>query len=98
MISTFVSSHRVRRMALALLPFCFNNSTHAASNPYRGLWVGDVTLKYVTEVSVPLDKHNVPIAPDPKVPTPTSDEANLRLILHVNGAGQVNLLKEVAVL
>lgn len=70
----------------------------AASDAYRGLWVGNVTLRYATEVTVPLDKNNVPIAPDPKVPTPTADEANLRLILHVNGAGQVSLLKDVAVL
>lgn len=68
------------------------------ANPYRGLWVGDVKLHYATEVTVPLDKNNVPIAPDPKVPTPTADEASIRLILHVNGAGQVSLLKEVAIL
>ena len=45
-----------------------------------------------------LDKNNVPIAPDPNVPTPTADRAHLRLILHVNGAGQVSLLRDVAVL
>jgi len=65
---------------------------------YRGLWVGEAKLNFVTEVTVPLDKNNNPVAPDPKVPTPTSDAANLRLLLHVNGAGQVNLLKSVAVL
>jgi hypothetical protein len=52
----------------------------------------------VNEVSVPLDENNVPIAPDPNTPTPTGDEAHLRLILHVSGSGQVNLLKDVAIL
>lgn len=68
------------------------------SDPNRGLWVGQVTLQYVNEVSVPLDASNVSIAPDPSVPTPTSDAAQLRLILHVNGSGQVSLLKDVAIL
>ncbi|MBI2929814.1 MAG: hypothetical protein HYY24_29495 [Verrucomicrobia bacterium] len=68
------------------------------ADAYRGLWVGQVTLNYVNEVSVPLDENNIPIAPDPKVPTPTADQAHLRLILHVNGAGQVSLLKDVAIL
>ena len=68
------------------------------ASPYRGLWVGEVTLRFVNEVPVPLDKNNVPIAPDPMVPTPTADKANLRLILHVNGAGQVSLLRDVAIL
>ncbi len=65
---------------------------------FRGLWVGQVTLNYVNEVTVPLDENNVPVAPNPNVPTPTADQAQLRLILHVNGAGQVSLLKDVAVL
>ncbi|MCC7377679.1 MAG: hypothetical protein IT581_23660 [Verrucomicrobiales bacterium] len=72
--------------------------THAATSPYRGLWVGQITLSHVNEVSIPLDENNVAIAPDPKVPTPTADQAHLLLILHVNGAGQVNLLKDCAIL
>jgi hypothetical protein len=60
--------------------------------------VGQVKLRYVNEVSIPLDSNNVPVAPDPMITTPTADTAELRLILHVNGAGQVNLLKDVAVL
>jgi len=67
-------------------------------NTYRGLWVGQVTLARVNEVTVPLDENNVARAPDPNVPTPTADAAHLRLILHVNGAGQVALLKDVAIL
>lgn len=73
-------------------------AAHPAANPYRGLWVGQVTLSYANEVTVPLDEENTPIAPDPRVPTPTADQAHLRLILHVNGAGQVSLLKECAIL
>ncbi|MCP5515627.1 MAG: hypothetical protein H7A45_00035 [Verrucomicrobiales bacterium] len=73
-------------------------STWSAANPYRGLWVGEARLSYVNEVPVPLDENNVPIAPDPKVATPTADEAQVRLILHVNGAGQVKLLRDVAIL
>ncbi|BCX47602.1 laminin [Haloferula helveola] len=70
----------------------------AQSSPYRGLWVGEATLGAVNEVSVPLDAQNIPRAPDPNVPTPTSDAAKLRLILHVDAAGQVSLLKHVAIL
>lgn len=68
------------------------------ANPYRGLWVGEVRLDGVNEVSVPLDAQNIPRAPNPAVPTKTFDAANLRLILHVNGKGQVSLLKQVAIL
>lgn len=68
------------------------------ASPYRGLWVGEVQLMAVNEVSIPLDAANVAIAPDPRVPTPTGDRADLRVILHVNGAGQVNLLRDVAIL
>ena len=68
------------------------------SSPMRGLWVGSVKLKAVNEVAVPLDAANVPVAPNPSVPTPTYDTAELRLIIHVNGAGQACLIKDVAVL
>jgi hypothetical protein len=69
-----------------------------AANALRGLWIGQVTLNYVTEVSVPLDRNNIPIAPEPRIPTPTADQAHLRLIVHVNGAGQAHLLKDVVIL
>ncbi len=68
------------------------------ADSYRGLWVGQAKLNFVNEISIALDENNVSIAPDPMVPTPTSDQAQIRLILHVNGAGQVSLLKDVAVL
>lgn len=82
-------------LAVLLFP-CDSGAVEA--DTYRGLWVGTVKLKYATEVSVPLNSNNVSVAPDPKITTPTYDDADLRLILHVNGAGQVNLLKDVAVL
>ncbi len=66
-------------------------------NDYRGLWAGEVQLAYVNEVTIPKDENNVDIAPDPDLPTPTADTANLRVLLHVNGAGQVSLLKDVAI-
>jgi hypothetical protein len=68
------------------------------ASPYRGLWVGSAALSAVNEVSVPIDESGVPIAPNPEVPTPTFDRADLRLLIHVNGAGQAFLLKDVAIL
>ena len=68
--------------------------TFAAPHPSVGLWVGEVILKKVNEVTVAPGAN----APDPNVPTPTKDAANLRLILHVDTAGQVRLLKSVALI
>ena len=70
---------------------------YAQVNAYRGLWVGEVQLNYVNEVTIPKNANNVDVAPDPNLPTPTADTANLRVLLHVNGAGQVSLLKDVAI-
>ena len=69
------------------------------ASPYRGLWAGSATLNAVSEVSVSLDADNNPVAPAADfAPQPTFDHAHLRLLLHVNGAGQVTLLKDVAIL
>ncbi len=70
----------------------------AQNSPYQGLWVGEVVLGGVNEVTVPLDANNVPRASDPAVPTPTADAASVRLILHVDSTGKTSLLKHVAVL
>lgn len=78
----------------ALLPVLAS----AGDNLSRGLWVGEVVLDKVNEVVVGIDSANHVSAPDPNVPTPTADKANLRLILHVDGEGNVRLLKSVAVL
>ncbi|HQQ92187.1 MAG TPA: hypothetical protein PLU38_10005 [Kiritimatiellia bacterium] len=66
--------------------------------PYAGLWVGTVALGRVNEVTIAKDENNVDVAPDPAVPTVTADRADILLILHVNGAGQASLLKDVAVM
>lgn len=70
----------------------------AEASPYRGLWVGEVALGKVNEVTVPLDARNIPRAPDPNTPTPTFDAANFRLIVHVDATGRASLLKQVAIL
>lgn len=93
----FLRNRRVVLMATASF-LAASGVAPGQSDLHRGLWVGQVNLNYVNEVPVPLDENDVPIAPDPKVPTPTSDQAQLRVILHVNGAGQVTLLRDVAVL
>jgi hypothetical protein len=85
-------------MATALTAVLVSSSACAQSNPLRGLWIGSAKLQAVNEVAVPLDAANTPVAPDPRVPTPTRDAADIRLIIHVNGAGQAFLLKDVAVL
>jgi len=85
-------------MSLAFVCWAGLAPSSAQSNAHSGLWVGDVLLGEVNEVTVPLDDQNVPRAPDPNVVTPTSDAASLRLILHVDAAGRVSLLKHVAIL
>lgn len=59
--------------------------------------MGEVSLNAVNEATGAVGNSNTYEFSDPQVPTPTSDTAFLRLILHVNGAGQVSLLKSVAI-
>ena len=84
-------------LACALWTAAAPNSAAEAS-PYRGLWVGEVALGKVNEVTVPLDAQNIPRAPNPNTPTPTFDAANFRLIVHVDAMGRASLLKQVAIL
>ena len=84
--------------SIAVFVFIAATPAMAEPHPLRGLWVGTAKLLAVNEVAVPLDEHNVPVAPDPRVPTPAHDAADIRLIVHVNGAGQAFLLKDVAIL
>ena len=58
----------------------------AVGSSDAGLWIGSVQLRKVSDVN------NSPATP---VPTATLSEFNLRLILHVNAAGQTRLLKQV---
>ena len=53
---------------------------------YMGLWVGDATIRKVSEPSN---------TADPDVPEPAGSEFSFRLILHVDGGGQARLLREV---
>ena len=97
-MSPRLSLSAIARGAVALTAVIVASSAGAQPHPLRGLWVGSAKLLAVNEVAVPLDEHNVPVAPDPRVPTPTHDAADIRLIIHVNGAGQAFLLKDVAIL
>src|SRR5262245_54824309 len=72
--------------------------TLSGDHPSRGLWVGEVILSKVNEVPIGHNAANQTVAPNPNVPTPTVDKANLRLIIHVDGEGHVRLLKSVAAL
>ena len=93
------SFYRVPLAVVILFVFILTGSgLLAQSDPSRGLWVGEVVLNKVNEVSTAVNAENVVVAPDPNVPTPTADAAHLRLILHVDGAGKVRLLKSVAVI
>lgn len=69
----------------------------SASHPSQGLWVGDVALNAVNEATGAVGNSNTYEFKNPDNTTSTSDTADLRLILHVNGAGQVSLLKSVAI-
>jgi hypothetical protein len=62
-----------------------NPAVGVTGHPSAGLWVGVSTLKAVSEVH----------GPNPTVPTATQSEMNLRVLLHVDSAGQTRLLKEV---
>lgn len=86
-----------RSLFLLCLHFILNTSL-ALSQVGSGLWVGEVLIGEVAEVSVPLDENNIPRAPDPDTPTATSDSLSLRLIIHVDSAGVFRLLKDVAIL
>lgn len=81
---------------LFLLLGAFVYQAHAA-DPLRGLWVGDVSLNAVNEATGAVGDSNTFEFTDPEITTATSDAAFLRLIVHVNGAGQASLLKSVAV-
>ncbi len=76
----------------------FGPQISRAANPSGGLWVGDVTLNAVNESVVGINAANQVVAPDPSVTTPVNAPAHIRIIFHVDGQGQVRLLKSVAVL
>lgn len=98
MMKTLISLRAGVAVALTGFAWLLPQAGWSQASPFRGLWVGSAALNAVNEVSIPLDAANVPVAPDPEVPTPTFDRADLRLLIHVNGAGQAFLLKDVAIL
>lgn len=95
---TIILAGRLLSGLAAIALFLSPSTSFGQANQYRGLWVGSASLSAVNEVSIPLDENNVPVAPDPRVPTATADRADIRIIIHVNGAGQAVLLKDVAIL
>ncbi len=56
----------------------------AATNRYAGLWVGTARVRQVSQAQT-----------GSLQPTPVKDEFGLRVLIHVDGAGTVRLLKEV---
>lgn len=80
-------------LALGALSFQLLDAAH----PSSGLWVGEVALNEVNEATGAVGDSNTYEFTDPSLTTATSDTAYLRLIFHVNAAGQVQLLKSVAI-
>ena len=95
---SFLCTNKLRTYLFWLVLYFIFNFGSAFSQDRSGLWVGEVLLGKVAEVSVPLDENNIPRAPDPDTPTETSDSLSLRLIIHVDSAGVFRLLKDVAIL
>src|SRR6185503_179847 len=89
---------RVFRVLCVFAVLLFPLLLHAAPSPSRGLWVGEVVLNHVNEVTSAVNAQNVMVSPNPTNTTPTASAAHLRLILHVDGGGQVRLLNSVAVI
>ncbi len=58
--------------------------TKVGAYPWAGLWVGEVAINAVSEVTTP----------NP-TPTPTGEPFRMRILLHVDAAGGVKLLKQV---
>ena len=86
-------------LRLVIAFFLTSSVAYAVTNdPTRGLWVGEVTLQRVNETVDGVNAANQRVSPDPAVATPVKAPAHLRIIFHVNGSGQVQLLKGVAII
>lgn len=87
------------RQAIALIGACSFALSLVATDAAEstGLWVGEVVLDKVNQVVVSIDEDNQRVAEAPETLLPTSDLANIRLIIHVDDAGKPRLLKSVAV-
>src|SRR5262245_19114292 len=93
-----VNSKVQQRLFGMLLLCCWTRSAEAATHPSAGLWVGEIVVNKVNEAATTVYQLNNAPAPNPDQTTPTADTANLRLLLHVDSAGKVNLLKNVTVI
>lgn len=69
----------------------------ALGDPAEGLWVGRAILSEVNEVVSAVNADNVRVQTPPDRTTATSDQAEILLIVHVDGGGQARLLKSVAI-
>ncbi|MGK0188776.1 MAG: hypothetical protein ACI9R3_004590 [Verrucomicrobiales bacterium] len=84
------------------LPACFAAfallSVEApADDLAAGLWAGRAILGEVNEVVSAVNEDNVREQIPPQNTTPTSDQAEIQLLLHVDVDGNVRLLKSVAI-
>jgi hypothetical protein len=70
---------------------------HADTNAPAGLWVGEITLQKVNEAVSGVNAANQVVSPEPGEATPVHDPAHLRVLFHMDAAGQVRLLKSVAI-
>lgn len=92
-----MQAHSIFKAVRNLSLLAIGTSALWGAHPSRGLWVGEVALNAVNEATGAVGDSNTYEFTDPEIMTSTSDTAYLRLILHVNGAGQVSLLKSVAI-
>lgn len=87
---------RTKNIPLTLSLLALASIPAYGAHPSRGLWVGEVALNSANEATGAVGDSNTYEFTDPNTLTPTADTAFLRLIIHVNGAGQAELLKSVA--
>src|SRR5262245_11676239 len=81
-----------------LLVFFCVRAIPAATHPSAGLWGGENSLDSADQAGTTgYQVKNAP-APQAERTTPTADTAHVRLLLHVDSDGKVNLLKNVTVI
>lgn len=61
----------------------------ALAGPYSGLWISEIEIDKVNEVASKVDADT---------PRPVANTFDLRLLIHVDAAGQVRLLRDVTVM
>jgi hypothetical protein len=76
-------------LSMALLLAAASAVAQEESHPFAGLWIGAALIDTVSEPAK---------ADAPTTPTPTASEFPLRLLIHVDAAGQARLLKQVVLL